>query len=90
MMWCKGRNVLQITRIAQVDFSEDKLLLGFWVLKAMMMMMMMQVQDFHITKSDKEIGFYAGLLGHLQSSLLSQQLAAAELNWNCSADGPPE
>jgi hypothetical protein len=45
----------------------------------MMMMMMLQVQDFHITKSDKEIGFYAGLLGHLQSSLLSQQLAAAEL-----------
>ncbi len=41
--------------------------------------MMMQVQDLHITESDKEIGFYAGLLGHHQSSLLSQQL---QLNWS--------
>ncbi len=45
----------------------------------MMMMMLLQVQDLHITKSDKEIGFYAGLLGHHQSSLLSQQL---QLNWS--------
>ncbi len=45
----------------------------------MMMMMLLQVQDLHITESDKEIGFYAGLLGHHQSSLLSQQL---QLNWS--------
>ncbi len=45
----------------------------------MMKMMLLQVQDLHITKSDEEIGFYAGLLGHHQSSLLSQQL---QLNWS--------
>ncbi|CAM6033384.1 unnamed protein product, partial [Sphagnum compactum] len=40
------------------------------------------VQDFHITKSDKEIGFYAGLLG--ASLLVGRALTA--VHWGIAAD----
>lgn len=39
-----------------------------------MILFFLQVQDFHVAKTDKDIGFYAGYIGELITTLKCQRL----------------